>query len=472
MILPLPLFVPGLLLLLALLAYLFRHFGAVVPALAGGAMALLGLWVAGEMPTGGVKPVLDSLLQVDFQAVVMRNDLSLQLLPHTGPILALILFLAAAALLLSASVGQGRHFPSFVLLLTAGYALLLLLTEAPVNPLLIAPGFLALLSGLGVFILQGNRLGKSLGTLRSLLPPVMAFPLFILASWHIDSLAINPQDSLAGTQAAGLLAFGLLLLLAPAPFHNAGPATAENAPPLATALLLLLYQALGLLLVFRSTVLFPAILADSPLGFWLSAAGLLTALWGGIAAAGTSHPGRLWGYALLHDWGLILLMLAAPDGNKWSLIVFLFILRAIGSLAGATGLAYLYAAVGSLTPGPLRGVGRALPWSTSAYILASLGMAGFPLSAGFTGHWAALQTVALNDWRVATVVLLASGGVVVGYVRLIRILYDAQSAGTLPTERTHRALIAVGMILAVSSFALAPQLLSGPVNWLLVSFRG
>lgn len=467
-----PLFLPSLLLSLALLAFLFRRFGPVVPGVAGGAITLLGVWLAGEVPANGLKPFIDGLVVVDWQAEVMRHGLSLQLLPHSRPILTLILLLTGAALLLAASVNQGREFPALALLLAAGYSLLLLLTDAPVNPLLIVPAFLALLSALGVFVLQGNRLGDTLGALRSLLPPMVAFPLFILASWHIDSLAINPQDSLAGAEAARLLALGLLLLLAPAPFHSAGPATAESAPPLATALLLLLYQAITLMLVFRSTLLFPVVVASSPLSLWLSVAGLVTAIWGGVAAAGTSHPGRLWGYALLHDWGLILLMLAAPDESKWSLILFLFALRAIGALAGATGLAYIHSATGSLKPAHLRGVGRALPWSTSAYILASLGMAGFPLSAGFAGHWAALQTVALNDWRVAAAVLLASAGVVVGYVRLIRIFYNPDPWGFLPAERLHRTLIAVAAIVAVSGVALAPQLLSGPVDWMLTAFRG
>ena len=334
------------------------------------------------------------------------------------------------------------------------------------------PAFLAVLTALSVYALQAGRLGGTLGPLRSLLPPLIAFPLFVLASWHIDSLSINPQDVLAGAAAARFLAVGLLLLLAPVPLHSAGPELAENAPPLAVAFLTLLYQLATLALLLRMTALFPFIEENSALSLWLTGTGLLTAVWGGLAATGASHPGRLWGYALIHDWGLILLMLAAPGDNGAALVIFLFGLRMLSTLAGAVGLANLRKAAGSLQPSRLRGIGRSLPWSTSAYVLGGLGLAGFPLSAGFTGHWAALQTVAQTDWRVATIVLVASGGIVVGFVRQIRILYDPRSLPTHTSERLLNTLVALAAILVVSGAALSPQTFSGFVSWVMMAFHG
>jgi len=472
MILPFPLFLPALLFLLALITYIFRQFEQTVSGLAGVAVGALALWLMGDAPADGLVRLLGPLVQLDMQAEVVRFGVTLHLTPAAVPILVLTLLLSAAALLLNASASQGRSFSPFALVVACGYSLLLLLTKAPVNPLLLAPTFLALLAGLGVYILQAGRLGQTLGALHWLLPPLLAFPLFILASWHLDSLAINPQDSLAGAAAARFLALGLLLLLAPVPFHSAGPAVAESAPPIAVALLLMLYQLAVLTLLLRLTTLYPFVMGISGLNLWLTAAGLLTAVWGGLAAAGSSHPGRLWGYALLHDWGLILLILAAPGESNWPLVIFLFGLRLISVLAGAAGLAYLRQAAGSLQSSSLRGIGRSIPWSTSAYILGSLGLAGFPLSAGFAGHWAALQTIAQTDWRIASIVLLASGGVVIGFVRLVRILYDPQGQPNATSERLLNALVAIGAIFVVSVAALSPQLFDLPIAWVLMAFRG
>lgn len=472
MILPFPLFLPFGLLLLALIAYLFRRMERMVSGLTGLITGILALWLLSDAPTEPMAQILGRLVQVDMRATIVRFDLTFHLTPTAVPFLGLTLLLTAVALLLNGLAGQGRSFPPFALALAWGYSLLLLLTDAPINPLLLTPAFLAVLTALGVYALQAGQLGGTLGPLRSLLPPLIAFPLFILASWHIDSLSINPQDTLAGAAAARFLAVGLLLLLAPVPLHSAGPALAENSPPIAVAFLLLLYQLAGLTLLLRLMALFPFIAENSSLSLWLTGAGLLTAVWGGVAAAGSSHPGRLWGYALLHDWGLILLMLAAPGNSGTALVIFLFGLRILSTLACAVGLANLRAAAGSLRSLGLRGIGRSLPWSTSAYVLGGLGLAGFPLSAGFTGHWAAIQTVAQTDWRVAAIVLVASGGIVVGFVRLIRILYDPRSLPTHSAEPLHNTLVALAAILVVSGAALSPQTFSGFVSWMMMAFHG
>jgi formate hydrogenlyase subunit 3/multisubunit Na+/H+ antiporter MnhD subunit len=471
-LLPFPLFLPTLLLVLALFTYLFRRVEQITAAIAGLVVGGLAFWLTGDIPANGLVHLLGRFVQVDMRAQVMRFDLIFQLTPAATPILTLVLFLTTTALILNATVGQGRSFPPFALLLASGYSLLLLLMDAPVNPEFLAPGFLAVLAALGVYVLQAGQLGQTIGPLRSLLPPLLAFPLFILASWHIDSLAINPQDMVAEAAAARFLALGLLLLLAPVPFHSATPAMAETAPPIPVALLSLLYQLATLTLLFRITQLYPFVVELSGQNLWLTAAGLVTAVWGGLAAVGSSHPARLWSYAMIHDWGLILLMLAAPGSASWSLVIFLFSLRVISVLAGAMGLAYLRDTAGSLEPSHLTGAGRMTPWSTSAYVLGSLGLAGFPLSAGFTGHWAALQVVAENDWRVAATVLLASSGVVLGFVRMIRLLYNPRTPPKITTEHLTRRVVAIAAILIVSGVALAPQLLSRPLAWILQAFRG
>ena len=471
-LIPFPILLSGLLLLLSLLAYLFRRLERATSAAAAVILGALAYWLTRDIPANGLAHLLGNAFVVDMQAKVTRFDLVFTLTPNAAPLLALILFLTAAALLLNTVTGQDRIFPSLALGIAGGYSILLLLTDAPLSPVLLTPGILALLTALGVYAFQSNQLGHTYGSLRSLLPPLLAFPFFILASWHIDSLAINPQDSVAGTAAAQLLALGLLLLLAPVPFHSAGPAIAESAPPIAVALLSQLYQLAVLTLLYRIDTLFPFVAELSEQNLWLTAAGLITALWGGMAAIGSSHPGRLWGYAMLHDWGLILLMLAAPGEISWALVLFLFGLRLISIVAGAAGLAYLRMAAGTLSPSRLRGAGRVAPWSASAAILGGLGLAGFPLSAGFTGHWAALQTVAETDWRVAAAVLLASGGVVVGYIRLIRILYDPQQVPRIAPESLVHGLIVIVAILVVSAAAVAPQLLNSPINWVLMAFHG
>ncbi len=469
--LALPEFLLAALLVLALAAYMFRRLGGWTPA--GGALALVGLalWILRGVSEGAAT-LLFSLFQVDMLVAVHWQGFVLQMTPNVAPVVVFMLLLGGAVLALAAFVHQPDAFPAFALALVAGCIGFLLLREAPISPYLLTPGFLALVTALGVYPLQAGRLGDVSGALRFLLLPVLALPLFLLAAWYADQLALNPQEAAAATAAARLLSFGLLLLLAPVPFHSAWPALVQRSPPLVGVLLTLVYQMIVLFILHRVAVAYPFVVTESNLSLWLTGTGVLTALWAGVAAVGASHPGRLLGYAFLHEWGLILLILAAPGSRSWPLVLFLFVLRAVSGLTASVGLAYLAERTGNLDADRLWGVGARLPWSTTAYVLGGLGLAGFPLTAGFTGHWAALQMVAQIDWRVAAVVLLASAGIVVGFVRQVRILFGPLADPFLAQERLRNGIVALLVILVSTGLAIAPQLLDAPIAWGLTAFGG
>ena len=260
-------------------------------------------------------------------------------------------------MLLAATASQGRLFPPFVLLVGVGYTGIALLVDAPLPPILLAPIFLGMLITIGVFSIQVGGVRDALGSFRTILPPVLATPLVLLAAWNMEQLPLNPQDTRIAADAAQLLGGGLLILLAPVPLHSAQPQLGESSPPIATALTILFYQTLVLYVVYQAASSFPLLRDSSAFNLWLSSTGIVTLVWGGVAAAGASHPGRLWGYAMLHDWGLILVLLAGSDDRSRPLVVTLFALRILSTLTAATGLAQMRRAAGDLEPESLRGVG-------------------------------------------------------------------------------------------------------------------
>jgi multicomponent Na+:H+ antiporter subunit D len=262
------------------------------------------------------------------------------------------------------------------------------------------------------------------------------------------------------------------LLLAPVPLHGAQPATAQSSPPLVHTLVTLLYQLAVLHLLFRVWLTFPFVEQNVALREWLTLAGVATAIWGGLAAMGATHPGRLMGYAALHDWGLIILVLAIPGIRSWLLVFFLFSLRAASLMTAAAGLAMLEARLGDLNPERMRGVAARLPWNSAAYLLGGLGLVGFPLSAGFTGHWAALQLIAERDWLPAALVLVASGGAIFSFIRLARDFYGPLENRHLAREGLAGALFAIFVLLLSVSLAAAPQWLDNPITRTLTALRG
>jgi multicomponent Na+:H+ antiporter subunit D len=298
---------------------------------------------------------------------------------------------------------------------------------------------------------------------------VLAFPLFLVARWYVEQATLTGGGPPLRT-AASLLTLGLLLLMAPVPLHSMQPATAESAPPLATALFSLLYQLALIFLLSHLVLEFPFMQTQAPLNIWFAWAGLVTAIWAGIAAVGTSHPGRLWGYLSLHDWGLIILLLSVPGLRTWSLVAFLFVLRVVSMLGSAVGLAAIEHNAGTLEPDELAGVGVRMPWNSAAYLLGGLGLVGFPLSAGFSGHWAALQLIAASDWRPAAAVLVASGAAMLALIRMARTLYGPLADPEIPREQTFGILTALAVIVVTVALALAPQLLNGPVSRAIMTF--
>ena len=470
-----PVLLIGPLLLAAMLAYIFRRWEQAITLMIGcytGVMALVFINVDLNKTPLYKLPTSDSY--IDMASSLEWLGFTLQLQSRTLPLIIATLLLATFALILATHIPQGRNFASATLILLAVYMIFYLSISGPTAPTLTAPLILAMISCGGVFALQTERLKRLEGPLRSLIPPTLAFPLFLVAALYIEVLSRNPQDVSSAQTAAQLLSVGLLLLLAPIPLHGALTITAHSAPPIAAALLIILYQLALLYLFGRILNLYGFIYREIPLGSWLTWAGAATALWGGIATAGTRHPGQLWGYSALHDWGLIIMILSSmsPSSRLWTIVIFLYILRSVSMLTAATGLAVLQQHAGGLEPERLSGLGSRLPWSSAAYLLGGLGLIGFPLSAGFAGHWSALQFVAANrSWQLASLVLLASGSAVFGYVRVASVLFAPLGNRMMGREGWISAIFAALMLLLSVLLAIMPQLLDIPIRRALAGFN-
>ena len=453
---------------LAALSYIFRAWPRVV-GLTGAALAIgMALWLW-SLDFGQPYWVFPNGTTLELTAPITRFGYTFRLQAANAPIVAMNLAIAAAALLLAARTTADRTFAALTWLLLAGYNLLALVVAGPIAPALASPILLVMLSALSVFALQGNRSVNPTGAVRMLIPPILAVPVFFLAAWYVDQLPLNPQDMTLPQITGGLLGLGLLLLMTPFPLHTGGPATASTAPAPATLLVFLLGQLAVLHLAGQLLAAYPIILTEADWGVLLALFGLMTAVWGGVAAIGATTAGQLWGYAALHDWGLIIVVLATPGVQSWTLVLFLFGLRVVSMFTAAAGLETLEQHLGRLDFASLRGVGSRMPWNSAAFLLGGLGLLGFPLSAGFAGHWSALQQMAALDWRPAAVVLLASGVAVFGFVRIARTMFDPQES-LAPHERAASITVAIIALAVTITIGVAPQLLNNYVERALAAF--
>ncbi len=466
---PFPPMLLGIYAVAAVVSFLLRTWARYV-ALTGAALATLigiGLW---QLDFSRPLWIMPGGLAIDFAAPSTRFGYTLQIQQSNLPILVISLLIGATALALTARKGQDPNFPALTWILLAAYTVIGLMTSGPRTPVLLAPIFLTMITALAIFALQGGQAVSPSGPVRTLIPPVLATPLFLVAAWYVDQIPLNPQDTVLTQTAGALLAVGLLLLLMPFPLHSAWPAASATAQPPATLLVTLLYQLMLIYISFQVLSSFPFLFRDTDWSTWLSWLGLITAVWGGFATLGAERIGRLWGYAGLHDWGLIILALAAPGIRSWTLVLFLFILRAISMFTSAAGMTTIIQHVGGTEIERLRGVGSRLPWNSAAFLLGGLGLVGFPLSAGFAGHWAALQTIAAVDWRPAGIVLIASGVAVVSFVRVARLMFGQLENRSVAREGPLSVTMAVIALVVTVVAALAPQIIDGVISRALAAF--
>lgn len=262
-----------------------------------------------------------------------------------------------------------------------------------------------------------------------------------------------------------LLVIGLCLKLALFPFHIWLPQVYRFAPPAVTALLATaVLQVVGYLML-RFTALFFAgefTAANLPILNLLIAVSLAAVILASITAIFQDDMKLLLAYATIAQAGYLVLgfSLNHPAGFSAS-IIQLFNHALISGTLFIALMALIYR-TGNSAIDAIAGLGKHMPWTMSALILAGLSLAGIPPTAGFVGKWHLLIAAFDKDWwPVAVLVLIGS---ILTLVYLWKII---ESAYFRPAASRHReapaCFLAPLWILAVSNiyFGIDTRLTAG-----------
>ncbi len=444
--------------LMALLTYPLRRW-AVICALAGVAVVIALLEISLRWP-------LDRVTLLWGRTVLLNQPLqglgyTLAITEAERPVLVMLGVIA-----LSAFVGAWLQTTesSFV---PSGLAILALWAGAVIaRPPIAGIAGLLIASCLAVFIVHTQHPASIRAAFRQLWWPLIAFLMALIASGQIQEAELHPDDFAYLQTAAWFLSISLLVLLAPTPLHGPAVSLFAHAPPLVAAFLTAGAQTVLLYLTWLIFSRWPWLAEYIELNRLLAAGGLVTLLWGGLGAMTAGRIPRLWAYAALHDWGVLLLGLGLGVPLEWQMATALFVGRALSLLLGAYGLASLQSRVAQAGWDAAQGIARRLPWTALAITVGGLGLAGFPLTASFGPRWTLIQILLRTRSTWGFLVIIGQLGVALGYLRLLQTFMAPLPRARRLLPREHLAtvvLLAAGVLLS-GFLALVPQTMDGIVQ--------
>ena len=270
----------------------------------------------------------------------------------------------------------------------------------------------------------------------------------------------------------GLMAVGLLFKIGAAPFHNWTPDVYQGAPTAVTAFMAACTKiaAFGALLRLFYVGFGGARWDWTPM-IWVVA--ILTMAVGCILALTQSDIKRMLAYSSIAHAGFLLtgfvgLHEVADPGSFeiTSLQAVLFYLVTYGFMTIGAFAVVTVVRDGSGEATHLSrwaGLGKESPFVAGVFAFFLLGMAGIPLTSGFTGKWAVFTSaVAGGAWPLVVVAVLLSVVAAFFYIRVIVLMYFSDPIGEGPTVVMPSILTTIVIAVGFAATA-ALGIVPGPV---------
>jgi NADH-quinone oxidoreductase subunit N len=270
----------------------------------------------------------------------------------------------------------------------------------------------------------------------------------------------------------GMVTVGLLFKVSAVPFQAWTPDVYQGAPTAVTAFMSAATKvaAFGAILRLFYVAFGTERWSWQPL-FWVIA--VLTMVVGSVLAIAQTDVKRMLAYSSVAHTGFLLTgvlgVTAAADklpGEITSLQAVLFYLTTYGflTLSAFAVVSVVRDSSGEITH--LRrwaGLGRTAPLVAGAFALFLLGMAGIPLTSGFTGKWAVFAAAgSAGAWPVVVIAVLASAHAASFYLRVIVLMYFTAPIGDGPSVTMPSLLTSATIALGVGATVYL-GLIPGPV---------
>ncbi len=321
--------------------------------------------------------------------------------------------------------------------------------------LLIAAAVLAIL-------IQGERPGSTLASVRQLSLAVLAVPFLLIAGWMIDTVQAQFLSTII------FLLFGAIVILMVAfPFQLWVSSTVVESRPLVPAVTYGLIALLVTVFLLNVLIANPVVFGNSQFLTMLRVSGAATLIVASLFLLTAKSIGRLLGYLLLLDIGATVIALGLGGRVALDAVMALIVLRIVGLILAGVGFGLIRDQVASSLSGDnqldrSQGLAWRKPLGLALFIYGGLSLAGAPLTPGFAGRWALIIN-SQSPPGLSMVILVIS--VIVGVVGLLRFLAktlskkETGSEVEISPESNASRIIASGLLFLGILLAFFPQLI-------------
>lgn len=235
------------------------------------------------------------------------------------------------------------------------------------------------------------------------------------------------SDSRSVRAAFGFMTIGIGIKLALFPLHIWLPNAYAYAPSVASAFLAATATKVSIYVLLRVffTIFGPTFsFVTMPLDMVLMPLAILAMFVGSTIAIFQLDVKRMLAYSSVAQIGYMILgiSLATVLGVTGGLLHIFNHALMKGALFLAMGC--IFYRVGSASLADLDGIGRRMPWTMAAFVIAGFSLIGIPLTAGFVSKWYLILAALDKDWWWLAALILSSSLLAVIYVwRIIEVAY-------------------------------------------------
>jgi NADH-quinone oxidoreductase subunit N len=318
---------------------------------------------------------------------------------------------------------RSRYLPSVGLVMVYVVAASLM-----IRPFLFAALFIELAAMGAVLILVEGRFQARRGALRLLILYTLGMIVLLWAGWMMETGGITSGATQEAMQATIYLALGFAILLGIPPFHIWLPTAGEEAKPYGLMFVAVILQSAGLFFLLFFLNQYPWLRQNENLFEGTRWVGAAMVVFGGAMAIAQRQFSKMMAYALLADFGVIVIAVGTGQPAGYELAIGHSGVRAISLAVWALGIAILKQREGEDTLEKLEGSLWRFPYATSATMVGLFAVGGLPLTAGFPGRWALMSIVAPVSGIVAGSILIGTVAITMGGLRWMNNMLRSRTA--------------------------------------------